>query len=150
VQRRRNRVECAQRRQPPEQDESGSGKDSERPRGWIRIIYDRDSAARWCDHVRHRQGGCTFGRRGMIVREFRRAARTQCPSVYFQLVTRNAEHALRLLFPRFLNILNDVPSSAEFPEEPNSKKGRTKIPFCPIRQYGHHSISSIIHMKGRK
>jgi len=150
VQRRRNRVECAQRRQPPEQDESGSGKDSEGPRGWIRIIYDRDSAARWCDHVRHRQGGCTFGRRGMIVREFRRAARTQCPSVYFQLVTRNAEHALRLLFPRFLNILNDVPSSAEFPEEPNSKKGRTKIPFCPIRQYGHHSISSIIHMKGRK
>ena len=31
VQKRRNRVECPQRRQPPEQDEYGSGKDSERP-----------------------------------------------------------------------------------------------------------------------
>jgi hypothetical protein len=126
------------------------GKDNERPRGWIRIICGRDSATRWCNHLRHRQGGCTFGRRGMTVTEFRRAARTQRLSIYFQLVTRNAEHAFRLLFPPFLNILNDVPFSAEFPEEPNSKKGRTKIPFCPIRQYGHHSISSIIHMKGRK
>jgi len=33
VQERRNRVEWAQRRQPPEQDEYGSGKDSGRPRG---------------------------------------------------------------------------------------------------------------------
>jgi hypothetical protein len=52
----------------------------------------------------------------MTVTEFRRAARTQRLSIYFQLVTRNAEHAFRLLFPPFLNILNDVPFSAEFPE----------------------------------
>jgi len=34
--------------------------------------------------------------------------------------------------------------------ECNSKKGSTKISFCPVGPYGHHSISSTIHLKSGK
>jgi hypothetical protein len=77
VQERTNSVEFAQRRHLPEEDECGSCDGGERLRGWIRIIYGRDSAARWCDHFKHRQGGCRIGRRGMMITEAGWIHRTQ-------------------------------------------------------------------------
>jgi hypothetical protein len=83
VQERTDSVGCAQRRHPSEEDEYGSCDDSERPRGWIRIIYyGRDGAARWSDHVQNCQGGGPIGRRGMMVTNYVWTPRTQRPVVF--------------------------------------------------------------------
>jgi hypothetical protein len=52
------------------------------------LTYDpidgRDRAARWSDHVRHRQGSCTIGRRRVIVTKFIKTPRTQRPLYPFE------------------------------------------------------------------